>query len=357
MRLRAGKVTKDRTASAGRAVILRRRGVASRRVMTGSVDRVVVVARRDRCSPRLRPLRMAIVIDGRRRVSRNVSATSWTRHAVPARVAPGAHTFRLDFLTSRRPGRCERSLRVDKLTLASLGSTALGTPSAPPAPPAAPPQLPALFVGDFETGDFSQWSTVQEVADDRAQVLGAPVRQGSYAARFEVRDGDLVAAGERAEVLWGSSAIPTLREGEEHYIGWSTYFPADFPNTNGHSLFMQTHPSGTGFPPIEMRCDNGQISIYVRGATPWATPLTRGAWHDFVVRAHWSADAGVGFVELWHNGQKVLSNHRAATLEKPGFDSYLKLGYYRPSQLAIPTGVVYHDAMRVGTSYDAVAPR
>ena len=49
--------------------------------------------------------------------------------------------------------------------------------------------------GDYETGDFGQWTFgVQEKTPSRATIVtsvgGAPPRQGQYAARFEVDPGD-----------------------------------------------------------------------------------------------------------------------------------------------------------------------
>src|SRR5690606_34275547 len=72
-------------------------------------------------------------------------------------------------------------------------------PSDPPEPPDPPdpPEPPPgdiIFNGDFETGDLSQWRTIQRCTNDRILVYSAetapagapPPRQGRYAARFRV---------------------------------------------------------------------------------------------------------------------------------------------------------------------------
>ena len=149
-----------------------------------------------------------------------------------------------------------------------------------------------------------------------------------------------------------------MGSGQEYYFGWSTYLDPGFPSPapgQGHSLFFQTHPKNSGSPQIEMSTRNERISLKTTRGEPWSIPLTRAVWHDFVLRVKFSSDASVGFVELWHNGTKVVTEFKAATLAS-GSGSYLKLGYYRSGRIKQP-GVVFHDGMRVGASYEASAVR
>jgi MYXO-CTERM domain-containing protein len=62
----------------------------------------------------------------------------------------------------------------------------------------------------------------------------------------------------------------------------------------------------------------------------------------------------VGFVELWHNGVRVLSRFMHATMY-PGQGIYLKLGLYR-SDTVQPVGVVYHDGFVQATQLADVLP-
>jgi hypothetical protein len=213
-----------------------------------------------------------------------------------------------------------------------------------------------VFNGDFETGNYSQWTAVQEVSPDPIQVVQSPVRQGVYASRFEVRNGDLLYGGARAEILWGDNLRPTLHEGDDYYFGWSTYWPSDFPSpspSQGHSIFLQWKGIGTGSPPMEMSNRNERIALRTNNTDVWWVPLTREVWHDFVAHVKFSADPNVGYVEIWHDGA-YQGHYPMATLIS-GKDSYLKVGYYRASGI-VPTGVLYEDDVKVGTTYDDVAP-
>jgi hypothetical protein len=229
----------------------------------------------------------------------------------------------------------------------------------------APAYASVTWRGDFETGDRTQFSSTQMVASDRLQVVSSPTRDGRYALRAEVRQGDdpINASGNRAELLKYDGAS----EGTEYYYGWSTLFPSDYPLTPTWQVFMQWHHPGlNGAPPVRLvlgcsASDCGQpmpdtLFVIVDGKTVYThTPITRGDWHDFVLHIKWSANASVGFVELWYDGKLVLPKRMARTLYSSSDVNYLKLGLYRDEATA-PTAVLYHDALVQASTYEEAAP-
>jgi len=261
----------------------------------------------------------------------------------------------------------------DRSTLLPRG-LALGAPGRPAAPAADNDRGPSsglLFSGDFETGDLSQWESAQSANPGRIAVVTGPRVQGRYAGRFEVRSGDVAAAGtgsgNRAEVLArrqdGNGAWPDS-EGSERYYGWSTYFPSNYPVVRGWQTFVQWKNKGPGSSPLAMGVYNGRIRLQAKTRGGPATklskePLVRGRWQRFVLHVKWSPDPRVGFVELWHNGRKVVRRRYRPTMyrERDGrvLPNYLKQGLYRSSGILRPQ-IVYHDGMRVGLSFGDVAP-
>ena len=209
-----------------------------------------------------------------------------------------------------------------------------------------------VWRGDFETGDRSQWSKTQMVSADRLQVVPSPARQGSYAIKVTVRQGDnpINASGNRNELV----RMTNEKEGDEYFYRWSTMFASDFPSAKTWQLFTQWHHSGnTGSPPMEFYVNGETIYLRVSGSTVvWSTPLVRGQWQDFIFHVKWSSKPGVGFVELHLNGQLVLPKRYAATMYA-GQTNYLKVGLYRNSTVA-PVGVVYHDGWIQGRSLQDV---
>lgn len=233
-----------------------------------------------------------------------------------------------------------------------------------------------IWTGDYETGGTSQWSGCQRAATYSIQVGSGRVRQGSYAARYEVRDGDTpIDSNERSECQKGTGEV----EGSDRWYSWSTYFDDGFPTSNaspnGWFTFSQWHGNAsTGSPPVALYLENGQIVLklhrqsspasYVGIITPWGTPFAghAGRWTDFKMHIKWSASDSVGTVELWMDGVKQTMNWpqggnaaayggvgssivRSRTLI-PGYGAYYKQGIYRDGGTS-GTAVVYQDAFRI----------
>jgi uncharacterized protein (TIGR03382 family) len=213
-----------------------------------------------------------------------------------------------------------------------------------------------VWRGDFETGNLSQWDREQSVASDRLQVVSSPVREGRYAMKVTVHQGDdpINASGNRNEVL-------NLRRedaGSEFFYKWSTLFPSSFPRSPKWALFTQWHHDGNGgSPPLEFYVVDDKLTLRLGGSSGkivWTAPLQREHWNDFVLHVKWSPDPKVGFVELYHDGQVVVPRTMVAT-QYPGQGNYLKLGLYRDESIA-PEGIVFHDGFVQATSLEDVMP-
>ena len=215
---------------------------------------------------------------------------------------------------------------------------------------AAPTASTVVWHADFETGDLSQWDKAQMVSADRLQVVSSTRRLGSYALKATVKQGDdpINASGNRNELV----KMTHEASGSEYYYGWSTQFASDYPSAKAWQVFTQWHHEGSdGSPPVEFDVYGEQIQLNIGGNAPvtvWSTPLVRGQWLDFVFHVKWSADASVGFVELYVNGKLVLPKRQIATMY-PGMLNYLKMGLYRSDTIK-PDGVVYHDNWVMGRS-------
>ncbi|AXK73911.1 hypothetical protein DXK33_00940 [Mycolicibacterium neoaurum] len=229
-----------------------------------------------------------------------------------------------------------------------------------------------LFVGDYSTGDFSQWPTVQVkgyndsggdfVPDYSARVVPDAVK--GRAARFEVRPGDKppFGGGERAEVQGGSGTGGV--EGQTCWYQFSTKFDVSFPLNHadlGWGVTNQWHAYAGGSPPVSWTVDmeNGQWSLTIeKQAAPGAyleqfsifdTPLDVGQWHDVAMQIHWSSSDDDGWIRLWHNGARQDFRDGSDTFQVrtliPGASAvYYKEGMYRePSD---STDIVYHSGFR-----------
>ena len=271
------------------------------------------------------------------------------------------HTIRLsDLFRRRRPTRSSLIAGAVLVLVLVLGNVVTASASS----------SSISWRGDYETGDFNQWTLgVQAKDPSRATIVtsvaGGPPRQGQYAARIEVDAGDSQVAGsgqgERTEALLGS-ALTGATEGADQWWAWSTYFPSDFTTGLGMwNFFTQFHHTGSsGQSNIEFTVkDNSSLVLISNSGDPAQpsehdyslSPLLRGRWSDFVFHVRWSSDPSVGFIEAYVNGVQVVPHTATATMY-PGQSVYLKQGFYRAACSC--TSVLYQDGMRRGSSYSDV---
>ena len=234
-----------------------------------------------------------------------------------------------------------------------------------------------LFVGDYSTGDFSQWPSVQNQSFNgpgvdyeqtySATVVEDPVK--GRAARFEVRSGDWpgFATGERSDV-GGSAAESGGTEGQVRWYRFATMFDPSFPQNHadlGWGVTNGWHPdSSSGSAGFEwsVGTKNGFWTLdvdqqsspgnYTRDYTIFETPLNVGRWHDVTMEINWSTDVRKGWIRLWLNGVRQQfadgsDTYHLSTLVPGTTTCYYKEGYYR--QAATPTGIVYHSGFRAAS--------
>ena len=233
--------------------------------------------------------------------------------------------------------------------------------AAAPAAGASATAIPGHTVvrGDFETGNLNQWSGIARVRTSSVRLVRRPVRQGRYAARFEVRDGDNpIGYGDRAQIQIGTNE----REGQVRWYSWSTRVSRGFPSYRSFQVLAQWHAKANGSPPLAFFAEGDRLVLKVhRHAGPgallnirdiWRGPLRRGAWRDIKLRVRWSGSDSRGWVELWIDGRRQRfddrSRRRRIRTMYPGVDNYFTMGYYRQSGLS-RTGVVFHDGFRMTT--------
>lgn len=270
----------------------------------------------------------------------------------------------------RRP---RRSLHTAACAAALVAGALVAAPAALAAAPR--PAGPALFRGDWDTGDTSQWGWCQTAHPGGIRVVPGPGRPGSRVGRFEVTDRDFDGFGDRSECQAGTGEA----EGKTRLYDWSTLLPRTLPaaNAGAWAVLTQWHCTCPGSPPVGIYLQDGQVqlSIHRRDGVgdndqielvPWGRPLAqvRGRWTRFTLRVHWSARDRRGFVELWVDGVPQRMNWprgdaraaryggvgatrvRVRTLVPGSSGAYLKQGFYRSG--AIPgTAVVYHEGMRM----------
>ena len=259
------------------------------------------------------------------------------------------------------------SITAVTLIASALSQTPLTSANVPAAP---------VSVGDFETGDLSQWAENQSCPSG-VTIVTSPVRSGTYAAKFTVADSDTNAkcpdvptASPRAQLVSRDLFV----EGDEYYIAFSTFFPADFPTPTDWFQVAEIYgPPFGGSPSMGFDLDGNRL-VFERDPThnydrPWkaSSDIAKGAaWEDIVAHVKFSTDPTVGFIEIWYNGVKQTFTNGKQRLYYdtlvPGVNwdgqspNAVFMNQYRSSNSPLGTVTLYHDEVRVGTTYRSVLP-
>jgi hypothetical protein len=223
---------------------------------------------------------------------------------------------------------------------------------------ASPAAATELFDGDFETGDLTQWSYVQAIPG-RVSVVTNPVSEGTYAGRFEVKEGDKDpdTKSQRAESLSGE----TYENSDVRYFRIMGRIDSwDF----GHwGIIWKVLDESGGPPPLSLQ-------LYTNGPTPmlwlgpgsgsadyWEAPLpAMKEWFEVVIRVEFGEK---GSLKVWLNGKPQTMLNEETTFDEietlyegPGED---RIGLHRSSS-STGTSVVYYDGYRVTDEFFSEPP-
>lgn len=188
--------------------------------------------------------------------------------------------------------------------------------------------------GDDVLKDF--WQTEQEPSPGRLSVVPAasvpgsgPARPAGNALRVELRpyesspgaaDGDITNTGgylaNRAEV-YGRHARPGSTPasqwpdpvGSERWYRFSVLVPEDFAasSTSPWLTLVQWKGYRGGSPPVALEVHKNRFRLAGRSGSNDLGGLNRGAWNQFDVGMRLSPDASVGWIEVYRDGDLVLS--------------------------------------------------
>ncbi len=258
---------------------------------------------------------------------------------------------------------------------------------------------------DFDTGNLTQFKTAQ-VTGLWSVTFNTATRRipSGFSGRYEVRPGDdplhLGSGTERADLIPGGGGPyghdNTWDEGDEAWVGWSTYLPDSlitgehYNPTTGTSKTNelvtyhenrganQQFPTTVTIPPIALSVDAsgtypykmqlricGGIAINnVNQTVPTKfvvmDPVVYNTWHDFVMHTVFSSDPTLGKTDLWVNGSRPSTMPSTVTLANKYIENsqsrqnYFKMALYRTASLN--TSILYHDMGKFGSSFNDVNP-
>ena len=254
------------------------------------------------------------------------------------------------------------SSRSRSINVADNGS---GTPSDPPNGTASTDPGSVVFDGDFDSGNASQWGSLQCNAGRFGFGSSSPTPLlGSGWMRFEVRQGDResLTGSSRCEVAdWRDGHY--LRDGQEAWIRWQAYFtslPIDANSPWRGQIVWQLHPRAGVSPTLTMMVNKQgrfQLDDNQRAFVYWNGPVAQtGRWYDFVLHVKNSTSNSIGFAEVTvDRAQQTMANGQTRIYHATAYDdiNYPKLGIYRSPDHA-GTTIMYGDGYQIGTTPPSV---
>jgi hypothetical protein len=202
------------------------------------------------------------------------------------------------------------------------------------------------------------------VGNTSVTIVTSPVRQGTYAARYDAHSsGGGASSVNRAEALL-SQANAGGFPGQEWYYGWWTMFPSGesfWPNGDDWNDFTQFefYNSNTGasgaYIYFGIAANNGTPKIFMdgpNGHTILVNPLQFDHWYHFVVHAVWSTSSATGIFGVSVDGVQVFPDTHEATLQSSNPGMIYSQGFYSARDT---DNTVFHDGFCRAGSYEAAA--
>ncbi|MBK0401912.1 polysaccharide lyase [Adhaeribacter sp. BT258] len=235
-----------------------------------------------------------------------------------------------------------------------------------------PEKSSLLYAEDFESSNpFATADGLETGPEYALTFVDSPVFQGKKAARFELRKTDaLVKDGKRAEAV----IVPAV-ENKDRWYAFAVYFPAnDYPYDSQQEVISQWrqrpdyHLGETaGSPATALRVKKDRFLLDVGFTARQVAaevddksrkkidlgPVTKNAWHQFVFHFIHSYQED-GLIEVWHNGEKVLTHKGGNIYNNQVFPKW-KIGLYKASfkngTSEVDKRVLYFDNIRVGNEH------
>jgi hypothetical protein len=242
---------------------------------------------------------------------------------------------------------------IDALVGPGTGNGGNGGNGNPPPPtgsyPATDGQI--VWLGDFSTGDFSQWAGVHQGGrwgNSQAEIVTTPLRSGKYSAKLSLFGNGGDGGGERVE-LTASQEQTGGYPGQDWYYSNSMYFPRDPNEATGFGdwtdVWQWMHMEHDSSPPLQLCIrPGGKVHDYYSAfPDPYfalvniisgqsqdypLVPVVYDQWLDFTFHIRWSTEND-GWVEGWINGIQKLPKTSMRTLDPRGSGVYMEQALYR----------------------------
>jgi len=214
-----------------------------------------------------------------------------------------------------------------------------------------------VWVGDFETNDLEQWNNL--LNGQFISVVDDPVVQGAHAARVQLDNAAEWPNGLKRVELHHSPDPGRTDDGQTVWFAWSFYLPETLPEDPSQQIgYWESNQSYQQMMAFEVSGEH--ISFSTRkpnNVVQWEADglVTAGVWHRIALKILWSKDPGVGTVDVWFDGNQVVTAGAARTLADDN-DHFTQVGLLRGAIEFDDAPVIVIDDAVEGDSFEDVHP-
>jgi len=214
----------------------------------------------------------------------------------------------------------------------------------------APALAAVVWSATFEKGDSSEWmpGTNPKGPDGvrkNFEVLGEQVYRGKYAGKITLHPDDLFGQYKQDRVDIQHQSTLTA-EGQNTWISGHYLMPEDAKVRN-EIAFFESNVSYQNVMDFWVDAKPGggttiNFGVGFLGATKlWTADFTKGVWHQIAIHVLWSTNASTGTVDVWFDGQQVVTAAKAKT-KADGNTLFFQTGLHRKDPAEF-TEVIYFD--------------
>jgi hypothetical protein len=207
----------------------------------------------------------------------------------------------------------------------------------------------ALWRGDFESGDLSQWSYL--LNPQGLSVEESCVYQGEYAGRVTITgEPDMLWHGNeslnRSEFSY-KPAAGRVGEGLETFFGWSFYLEAPLTDNKHEIGYWESEKSYQQMLRFNILGQDFSFQESAQSQPFWVKEnfASPGEWHDVALHIGWSTEAAKGFVQVWLDGED-MGKQFFKTLFAADEGMFTQIGFLRARDDQVETMII--DNVREG---------
>jgi len=217
------------------------------------------------------------------------------------------------------------------------------------------------WTATFEKGDSSEWmpGTNPKGPDGvrkNFEVLGEQVYRGEFAGKITVHGDDLFGQykQDRVDIQHQSTLTD---EGKNMWISGHYMMPDDAKVRNEFAFFE----SNTSFQNVmdfwvDARAGGGTTINFGTGFLGanklWTADFAKGVWHQVAIHVLWSTNAQTGSVDVWFDGQQVVTAAKAKT-KADNNTLFFQTGLHRKDPANFDDTIYFDEFIEADTMVDA----